>query len=360
MKSSIRNMYRTLYSHVFKAATTAFMLILPTICVYGQTSFALTEDHGHYFFYATVNGHEDTRLFMESGVPGILINEADYERILADAQLEKVDKGYSKIRFLSGTHHVKQIYKGKVTIGGLSYNGKIYVIDKQDKICIPMHRLKNETDTAAYMERLNFKEKTIDFITPDDIDVTKMHRFRLGRYKENPAIIAKLGIADTYGNKRTIVGKFIFDLGNASALYLLESTTETSLFLKQGKFRIFPAKDKSGRKIADGILADVCRIGNISKRNVSIGIISQSNTKDIIGLVGTKMFEDGYAIIDLKNRCLYYGEEQHPIALRDTMRLKLNRRITSRKAAQTPPLKMPKGKAEEPWVGGLLKDIVFH
>lgn len=187
-----------------------------------------------------------------------------------------------------------------------------------------------------------------------------MHRFRLGRYKENPAIIAKLGIADTYGNKRTIVGKFIFDLGNASALYLLESTPETSLFLKQGKFRIFPAKDKSGRKIADGILADVCRIENISKRNVSIGIISQSNTKDIIGLVGTKMFEDGYAIIDLKNRCLYYGEEQHPIALRDTMRLKLNRRITSRKAAQTPPLKMPKGKAEEPWVGGLLKDIIFR
>ena len=49
-----------------------------------------------------------------------------------------------------------------------------------------------------------------------------------------------------------------------------------------------------------------------------------------------------------------------PIAMRDTMQLKLNRRITSRKAAQTPPLKMPKGKAEEPWVGGLLKDIVFH
>jgi ABC-type antimicrobial peptide transport system permease subunit len=45
---------------------------------------------------------------------------------------------------------------------------------------------------------------------------------------------------------------------------------------------------------------------------------------------------------------------------RDTMRLKLNRRITVKKAAQTPPLKMAKGKAEEPWVGGLLKDIVFH
>lgn len=50
----------------------------------------------------------------------------------------------------------------------------------------------------------------------------------------------------------------------------------------------------------------------------------------------------------------------HPIAARDTMQLKLNRRITSKKAAQTPPFKMPKGKAEEPWVGGLLKDIVFH
>ena len=45
---------------------------------------------------------------------------------------------------------------------------------------------------------------------------------------------------------------------------------------------------------------------------------------------------------------------------RDTMRLKLNRRITVKKAAQTPPLKMAKRKAEEPWVGGLLKDIVFH
>lgn len=50
----------------------------------------------------------------------------------------------------------------------------------------------------------------------------------------------------------------------------------------------------------------------------------------------------------------------HPIAARDTIQIKLNRRITSKKAAQTPPLKKPKGKEEEPWVGGLLKDIIFH
>lgn len=307
MKTTTNYKRDALLRHIFKATAMTLLLFLPCMAVSAQTRFDMEEDHGHYFINTTVNGHAGTRLFVESGVPGLMVSEDYYKTAFADARLKKAESKFTKIRAFESMHDIKQVLKGRVTIGGLCYTGKIYVIDKFDNIAVPVHRLRNEEDTTAYMPRFNFKQKTLDFVGINDIDTAKMHRYKLLKYRAMPAIEATLGIIDHRGNNGTVTGPFIFDLGNASALFLLKDHPKTSEFLKQGGFKLNPAKDsKSGRKVTDGILAKVCHIGSRIEQNVSIAVTDKIKMRGIVGIVGPKMFSDGYVVIDAKNKLIYY------------------------------------------------------
>ena len=49
-----------------------------------------------------------------------------------------------------------------------------------------------------------------------------------------------------------------------------------------------------------------------------------------------------------------------PVAMQDTLRLKLNRLKVDRKAVETKKFDTFNEKMKEPWLGGLLKDIIFR
>ncbi len=53
------------------------------------------------------------------------------------------------------------------------------------------------------------------------------------------------------------------------------------------------------------------------------------------------------------------GKNCH-IAMQDTLRLKLNRLNVDSKAVETKKFDTFNEKMKEPWLGGLLKDIIFH
>lgn len=90
----------------------------------------MTYKEGDYFITSSMNNHENVEMFVESGLPGILINEHDYSRFFVDSLYQTIDSGYFEIKFLHGSHSVSKIKYGKVYIGDLSYEGNIYVIDK--------------------------------------------------------------------------------------------------------------------------------------------------------------------------------------------------------------------------------------
>ena len=80
---------------IHKRCTIQYMfLFLGTLLylssLFAQTSFKLSKEKGFYYFDATVNGHENTRLLAESGIPGILISESEFERLFNDSQHKKV------------------------------------------------------------------------------------------------------------------------------------------------------------------------------------------------------------------------------------------------------------------------------
>lgn len=61
--------------------------ILSLFCVYllsafCKTSFTMTKDKGHYYINTVVNGHDSVWIFIEYGIPGLLINEKDYNTLI--------------------------------------------------------------------------------------------------------------------------------------------------------------------------------------------------------------------------------------------------------------------------------------
>ena len=277
----------------------------------GQTGFALKREHGHYYLTTTFNGKADTEIFVGTGLPGILMDKDSYDTLLADAGLEpvnlaRVNPEHPAFRFGQGDRDILKTLTGTVDIGGLRYDGMIFVIDKFDKIAVPIHILKNQADTTANLIRFNFRRKTLDFIPRDSIDSAAMNRYKVTSYAPLLVIETTLELSDAYGHNGRITGPFIFDLGNGTPKYLFSKHPDTMNFLKTGKFKKQTAKaTKSGKKAGKGIFAGFCNVGDRTIRGISVGI-SEKIDLPAIGCVGPSLFLKGEVVIDPENEVILY------------------------------------------------------
>lgn len=291
-------------SNCIKRCVFIFFICNPLIALC-QTSFTMTQDQqGHYYINTEVNGHNNVEIFVASRLPGILINENDYNTLFVDSLYETVKSGYSEFKHSKGKLSIIKIKYGKALIGDLSYTGNIYVVDSTySMIGVPVHLLKNEKDSTAYMARLNFDKRTLDFVGQDTIEAIKMHEFKMIESSPEPVIETTLYLTDDNGKSGNIKGNFIFDLGNGSPLFLCIKNPSTRRFIKENGFKISTATDKSGKNAGRGIYAGYCKVGERTIRYASVGL---TNMSDAIGYIGPSFFKKGYVIIDTKNNIIYY------------------------------------------------------
>lgn len=303
---------------IHKRCTIQYMLLFLSMYLYSssfcaQTSFKLSKEKGFYYFDATVNGHENTRLLAESGIPGILISESEFERLFNECQFEKIDSAPAEIVNQLGTTQVKQLLKGKIRIGDLSYRGSIWVVGKhkilsETDIAIPIHRLKNEKDSTAYVIQLDFKKNMLDMVRESSIDKSQMKSFKIVGYYPKPIFESELFVSDKLGHYGRLSGKFILDLGNPMPLYLFYKNPEVKKFLSEKEFKIIYADDKKGNIITAGIYcldANNYKIGEKKVLNIPIAITTAFNITEYLGFVGPSMFR-GRVLIDEKNGLIYY------------------------------------------------------
>lgn len=71
-----------------------------------QTSFNMTYKEGNYFITSSMNNHDNVEIFVESGLPGILINEHNYNRLFVDSLYQTVDSSYSEIKSFYGNENI--------------------------------------------------------------------------------------------------------------------------------------------------------------------------------------------------------------------------------------------------------------
>ena len=282
-----------------------FFVIYPLVSL-GQTSFQMTYKEGGYFITTSINNHDNIEIFVSSGFPGIIVSEDDYGRLFVDSLYQTVDSDITGIKDFYRRHSVSKVKYGKVSIGDLSYQGNIYVVDKWSKINIPMYLLKNEKDTTAHLVRLDFKQGTLDFVRQEAISKTNMHQYKMVESSPLPIIETTLFLSDTYGHLGSIEGRFLFNLNSGSPLYLCVRNPSALNFIRKNKFRILPAKDTSGHDIGKGIFAAVCQVGERKRRKVSTGVGGRINLPNVLGCIGPSMFRKSYVVIDSKNHIMYY------------------------------------------------------
>ena len=93
----------------FKKMGLLSLFCISLLVAFGQTSFTMTKDKGHYYINTVVNGHDSVWVFVESGIPGLFINEESYMRLFDDSLYEKVDSKYSNVRFSHGSYKIIQL-----------------------------------------------------------------------------------------------------------------------------------------------------------------------------------------------------------------------------------------------------------
>ncbi|MCM1071379.1 MAG: hypothetical protein NC210_05395 [[Clostridium] fimetarium] len=272
-----------------------------------QTRFKLDKKNGHYYISTTVNGVPDTEIFVESGLPGMMLDEVRFKRILGDLPLDTLGAHREMLMSDQANHRLINVFEGEVSIGGLRYNGKIYLVDNYDKLGVPIHRLKNNTDSTANLIRLNFKSDMLDFVSRDSIDGKRTHVYQITNFSPMPIIETTMELADTYGHNGKLTGRMVFDLGAGTAVYLFRKNVTN--FLKKHKFKVAKAKDKvTGKVVGEGIFAGSCKLGDRTIYGTSVGITNRLWREDSFGCVGTKFFKNGTIAIDPDNMRLLYWE----------------------------------------------------
>ncbi|MDE7153332.1 MAG: hypothetical protein K2O00_02655 [Muribaculaceae bacterium] len=286
-------------------AITIELLLSAIMPASAQTSFNMYKKGAHYFMTVNMNGVPDTEVFIETGFTALTLSEENYNRILSSLDLERVDFDENKeMKADRETLKVTDIRKGSVSIGGLRYNGPIYVVKSFDKIALPVHLLKNETDTTANLIVFDFKKKVLEYVSRESLNTKNLKSYPIVRYTPYPTFTARLELADEYRHEGEITGNWIFDLGNGSAVFFFRKSIAP--FINKNKFKVFPTRDKSGEIIGSGLLARYCKIGDQEVFGVSIGITNRVWFDYALGCVGPSFFTKGYVVIDSERNTIYY------------------------------------------------------
>ncbi len=102
------------------------------------------------------------------------------------------------------------------------------------------------------------------------VNLTDMHFFPIVQYEPMPIFESILELSDTDGHSADFKGKFVFDLGNASHLFMCRKSTLP--ILKKQIQTPPPIYGCVRNKIGVGIFAGFCKIGSRKKNGISIGI----------------------------------------------------------------------------------------
>lgn len=124
-----------------------------------------------------MNNHGNVEIFVESGLPGVLINEHNYNRLFVDSLYQTVDSSYSEIKSFYGSHSVSKIKYGKVYIGDLPYivtcrqmvYGRIAIGVRSYSICdTPVRHLRYAHQTPLFLPSKATKKDQRATILPND------------------------------------------------------------------------------------------------------------------------------------------------------------------------------------------------
>ncbi len=281
------------------------MCLIGVSCVVdaiGQSGLDLKNENDRYYVYASFNGHDDTRMMVETDWPGLVVNTEQFNRMLWDVDFKTVS--YDSIRYRH--YYPQKVVRGRVPIGDYIYEGNVIVSDSSETIKLPVLGLRSGTNSLPCPIRINLKDQKIELIDRKDLNADKYRRFRLINPGAPLVFEDTLEICDTHGHEGTIKGIFRFSFGCGNPVCLCLQDKKAARFMKKNRFKRSKAIERYTLKKVKAIHAGTCRLGDRALRGVTITLYNGREHLGISAYVGPTMFKNSEFIIDIENEELLY------------------------------------------------------
>ena len=189
-----------------------------------ETVFNLTLEHGHFYCETTLNGAK-AKLMLESGVPGLMMSEAFYEAHKDSLKME-VKESDEKIRYLGGLRHVKYTAQARLRMGDAIFEGPVKITSDDNELKIPIQMLHHSQDNSSIV-MIDLGKSQFSVCSRDVLQklTTDASAWNLTYNQFGMPVVTTSLTISAGGYQKTITGKFITDMGNASLLFLNKSNS---------------------------------------------------------------------------------------------------------------------------------------
>lgn len=268
--------------------------------------FKMTKENGHFYLTTQINGVEGKMMF-ETGVPGFMIGDAFYNAHKEALNMD-VQACHERIRYLGGLHNVTFTGNAKLRIGDAIFEGPVKIIENDANLKLPIHLLHHPSDSSSIV-MMDLKKSKFSMLTQSQLQeiVKDGQSFPLTFNKWHmPVVNTRLSMS-VGGQQLSITGNFITDMGNASLLFLNKSQEDVIRLLTDNSVKLQEARNKSGKVVSEGLLAESLVICNRKYTKVSVGVNPFKSLSEC-GFLGLKFFSMP-TIFDFSNSRMYLLSE---------------------------------------------------
>lgn len=268
--------------------------------------FKMTKENGHFYLTTQINGLEGKMMF-ETGVPGFMIGDAFYKSNKEALNMD-VSECRERIRYLGGLHNVILSGNAKLRIGDAIFEGPVKIVENDANLKLPIHLLHHPSDSSSII-MMDLKKCEFSMLTQARLQkiAQDIPSFPLTFNQWNmPVVNTELSMT-VGGRDMSLKGNFITDMGNASLLFLNKSQEAVVSMLNDNKVRLQEARNKSGKVVAEGLLAESLIICDRKYTRVSVGVNPFKSLSES-GFIGLKFFSMP-TIFDFSNSRMYLLSE---------------------------------------------------
>lgn len=245
------------------------------------------------------------KLMLESGTPGLILDEELYGKI-KDKSGFNIKESHRSYRTVIKTEKIKYQGTCKINVGNILYDGPVFIMERSTDKSIPLQFVKHPKSKKSYISFDNNKNRLIVHKRLNkSVSHKKYIAFHYNKDGE-PTVNTRLYFTN-YNTDMELIGNFIIDFGNASLLALNTNLQEVNDSIQNRNVRLDIAKDKnSGRIVGKGIYAPSMTLLDNSFEKVSIGVTDKLKSLKEFGYIGYKVFKRPVTFDFEKNKLYYW------------------------------------------------------
>ncbi len=264
------------------------VLLSQYVAAQSQLVFKMTKENGHFYLTAPINGVEGKMMF-ETGVPGFMIGDAFYNANKEALNME-LSECHERIRYLGGFHDIIFSGNARLRIGDAIYVGPVKIVKNDANLKLPIHLLKHPSDSSSIV-MMDLKKSEFSMLSQAELqEIAKgSPSFALSFNQWNMPVINTVLSMEVGGQRMSLEGNFITDMGNASLLFLNKSQEAVVGMLEANNVKLQAARNRSGKVVAEGLLAEKLAICNRIYTGVSVGVNPFRGLREC-GFLGLKFF----------------------------------------------------------------------